>query len=241
MIDLEPYPEHTDQVLEALRWFHDENNTEATTFRRIASECPDLNKDQVMYRVFDHLLEDNYLNLNWVNEHNQDVAYVGACEEALETARARETTIELLGEVPEEPTKDDILKLVNHIRSLQTGIDSDDLPDFVQTQEENTELIQKLENKTAELNNKIGNIEDHDDTVRSNSSQVQDLEERVNKIENKMGFNNDYGDEIGFNDYLTMKSLIKSHNQDLKQLAKKADAGYFYVLKDDETPDADRL
>jgi hypothetical protein len=241
VIDLEPYPEHTDQVLEALRWFHDENNTEATTFRRIASECPDLNKDQVMYRVFDHLLEDNYLNLNWVNEHNQDVAYVGACKETLETARAREKTIELLGEVPEEPTKDDILKLINHIRSLQTGIDSDDLPDFVQNQEQNAELIQNLEAKVADLNKKIGDIEDHDETIRSNSSQVQNLEERMNKIETKMGFNDDYGDEIGFSDYLKMKSLIKAHDKDLKQLGKKADAGYFYVLDDDATSNANRL
>ena len=241
MIALEDYPEHTDQVLEALRWYHDENDTEAITFRQIALQCDELNKDQVMYRIQDNLLEDNYLNLNWKDEDGQGVAYISPCEEALETARAREKTIELLGEVPEEPTKDDILKLINHIRSLQTGIDSEDLPDFVQSLEKNTELIQNLKNQVEDLNNKIGDLEDHEATVGSKNRRGQDLEERVDNIENQLGLNHDYGDNVGFDDYLKMKVLIKKHNKDLRQLAKKTDAGYFHVLKNDNLPDVDTL
>lgn len=233
MIDLEPYPEHTDQLLEALRWFHDENNTEATTFRRIAGECPDLNKDQVRYRVFDHLLEDDYLTLNWVDEHNQAVAYVGPCEDALETARAREKTIELLGEVPDDPTKDDILKLVNHLRALQTGIDIGKMPDFIQNQSQNTDRIQDLENQIEDLEGKIEHADSYKNSTTSSSNQRDNIEDRLTTIENNMGLNSNYGDKISFSDFLKIKTYLKWHHQDLKHLSKKADAGYFNVLDED--------
>jgi len=78
--------------------------------RRMLASRTSLNKQQVRYRL-KQLVEDDFVSEDTVTEHNQHVTYYTLPPDGKESARTIGETKDVLGEIPEEIGRQDLLKL----------------------------------------------------------------------------------------------------------------------------------
>jgi len=118
--DLDNYPEKTDEVLVAL---HPDNIRfdNWISLKQIADRTS-LSKDQVRYRI-DKLVEDDFVGHLDVGDGHHPVEYFLFDTPKPNVERIMMTR-ELLGDVPETPSKKDLMRLVEHIQQLDTKIEN---------------------------------------------------------------------------------------------------------------------
>ena len=127
VIDLDKYPDGTEEVLLAI-WNYEQaqKNKEMGNYwikrRQIASRTS-LDKDKVRYRL-DQLVDDNYVTEDIVTEHNQRVNYYALPPDGKESAKAIAEANDVLGEIPEEIARQDLLKLTNEMAALRAEIEA---------------------------------------------------------------------------------------------------------------------
>jgi len=151
MINLDNYPDGTDEILVALlnereRARQDEDRTEWMK-RGMLKVHTTLNKQQVRYRC-DKLVEGGFIDEDTKREHNQPVKNYKLTESGISAAEAIRETKDVLGEVPEEVGSDEILNLGLELAALRTRVENGSEPN-VNTFTENL----------LKLRNRIRNIE----------------------------------------------------------------------------------
>jgi DNA-binding MarR family transcriptional regulator len=126
VIDLDEYPDGTEEILMALWRYEqaqkDDEKQNKWIKRRLLAGRTSLNKQQVRYRLT-QLIEDNYVTQDTVTEHNQRVNYYALPPDGRESARAIGEAKEVLGEIPEEITRQDLLKLTNEIAAIRAEME----------------------------------------------------------------------------------------------------------------------
>jgi DNA-binding MarR family transcriptional regulator len=181
VIDLDEYPDGTEEVLMAL-WRYEQAQEDSEqqnrwiNRRRLAGRIS-LNKQQVRYRLT-RLIEDNYVTRDTVTEHNQRVNYYALLSKGKESARAIGEAKEVLGEIPEEITRQDLLKLTNEIAAIRAeievaGLELDDIKES------------KFKNKLDECRN---GIEYNYDRFEMHEKDIESLWRGVDRIYEKFGW-----------------------------------------------------
>lgn len=117
--DLDNYPNKTDQVLIAM---HPDNiESEHMVKLSTVADKVELSKDNVRYRV-NLLVEDGYITKLKASGHKGDGNIPNEYALNANIRPTVETLIQtknVLGEIPTEATKEDIVKLVDHIQHLK--------------------------------------------------------------------------------------------------------------------------
>lgn len=127
IIDLDQYPDGTEEILMAL-WEYEqarkdkELENEWMKRRQLAGRTS-LTKQQVRYRLI-QLVENNYVTQDTVEENNQPVTYYALPPDGKESAKAIGEAKEVLGDIPEEITRQDLLKLTNEMAALRAEMES---------------------------------------------------------------------------------------------------------------------
>jgi len=120
-ISLGEYPEDTDLVIVATHPESYNDQVDCVSMKQIA-DVTGLSKDQVRYRV-EKLVDDDHMDRHtsvMENNHPDTFSLKGAAKNHAKTIiRSRE----ILGRYPDEPTKEDYLNLVKHIRGLEAKIE----------------------------------------------------------------------------------------------------------------------
>jgi len=142
---LDDYPDKTDEILVAL---HPENHPfqygNMLSLKEIA-ERTTLSKDQVRYRI-DMLVEEAFVieidTRDELDRPNDPVEYSLFDESHPELKRIMKT-MDVLGNVSETPTRDDLMKLVDHIQNLESELEQlrDDLEADVDGMRDDIERI----------------------------------------------------------------------------------------------------
>lgn len=156
MLDLDEYPDGTEEILVALlerKQAHDEYHKTMMKRLLLASQCPSLNKEQVRYRA-ELLAKDNHVSINKETEHNQQVTYYGLHRSGEEAAKAIAETKDILGDIPEQVEKDDLLELVSEIKQLRSDVRGSKEEKLMKVQ------IDGLMDRVERLEEEVGIIED---------------------------------------------------------------------------------
>ena len=180
VIDLDEYPEGTEEVLIVL-WKYEQarKNKEMENHwikRRQIAGRTSLDKQKVRYRL-DQLVEDNYVTEDIVTEHNQPVNYYALPPDGKESAKAIIEAKDVLGEIPKEVDRQDVLRLTNEMAALRAEIESYGLELENVSESKYIEKLESVKKFTRENKNNIQKIKNW---------QLKD-EERIEKIENELG------------------------------------------------------
>ena len=180
VIDLDEYPDGTEEILMALWRYEqarkDDEKQNKWMKRRLLAGRTSLNKQQVRYRLT-RLIEDNYVTRNTVTEHNQRVNYYALPPDGKESARAIGEAKDVLGEIPKEVDRQDVLRLTNEMAALRAEIESYGLELENVSESKYIEKLESVKKFTRENKNNIQKIKNW---------QLKD-EERIEKIENELG------------------------------------------------------
>ena len=127
IIDLDNYPDGTEEVLLAI-WKYEQARKDKEMQnhwikRQQIAGRTSLDKHKVRYRL-EQLVEDNYVTEDIVTEHNQRVNYYALPPDGKESAKAIAEAKDVLGEIPEEIDRQDILKLTNEMAALRAEIEA---------------------------------------------------------------------------------------------------------------------
>lgn len=155
MIDLDNYPDGTDEILVVLlnvkeNVSQNEDRTEWMK-RGMLKVHTSLNKQQVRYRC-DKLSEEEFIVENTYKEHNQRVKIYKLTDSGIAAAEAIRETKDVLGEVPEEVGSDEILKLAHEIAALRTGFEDGTEPNV----NDFTESIIRLRDRVQFIEHELG-------------------------------------------------------------------------------------
>jgi hypothetical protein len=182
VIDLDQYPDGTEEVLIAL-WEYEQDRKDDELQnewinRRLLASRTSLTKQQVRYRL-EQLTEDNYVTQDTVTEHNQRVNYYALPPDGKESAKAIGEAREVLGEVPEEVTRQDLLKLTNEMAALRAEVESAGIELETVSKSKYIQELESLETLSETNKKKIKKLKEYQFTD----------EERLEKIETKLGIN----------------------------------------------------
>jgi hypothetical protein len=182
VIDLDQYPDGTEEVLIAL-WEYEQDRKDDELQnewinRRLLAGRTSLTKQQVRYRL-EQLTEDNYVTQDTVTEHNQRVNYYALPPDGKESAKAIGEAREVLGEVPEEVTRQDLLKLTNEMAALRAEVESAGIELGTVSKSKYIQELESLETLSETNKKKIKKLKEYQFTD----------EERLEKIETKLGIN----------------------------------------------------
>lgn len=182
VIDLDQYPDGTEEVLiELWEYEQDRKDDELQSEwinRRLLAGRTSLTKQQVRYRL-EQLTEDNYVTQDTVTEHNQRVNYYALPPDGKESAKAIGEAREVLGEVPEEVTRQDLLKLTNEMAALRAEVESAGIELETVSKSKYIQELESLETLSETNKKKIKKLKEYQFTD----------EERLEKIETKLGIN----------------------------------------------------
>lgn len=122
MLDLDDYPDGTKEILLVLYEYEQrEDNHGDMMKRRMLASSTSLNKEQVRYRL-SKLIDDHHVIADERNQHNQRVMFYGLLRSGKEAAEAIAETESILGEIPEEVSKEDLLELSSEVRQLRSKL-----------------------------------------------------------------------------------------------------------------------
>ncbi|MFD1643690.1 hypothetical protein [Halohasta litorea] len=114
--DIGQYPDKTEEILVAL--WPEGPRRHWLKLKEIADQT-NLSKDQVRYRM-DMLVDDGHVEYN---EHLEDNGvHYQLSKGSIPAMRPIVLSVDLTGEVPEEPTKKDFMKVINHIENLESEL-----------------------------------------------------------------------------------------------------------------------
>jgi|APHM01.1.fsa_nt_gi hypothetical protein len=121
-LDLDEYPDGTDEVLVVLLQTMKETSSRSSLLKRgMIAVRTSLNKEQVRYRL-KKLEEDNHVVRSTKKRDGQPVHFYRLLRSGKYAAKAIEEAVDVLGEVPEEVTKADILELTREMRQLRQRV-----------------------------------------------------------------------------------------------------------------------
>jgi len=181
VIDLDEYPDGTEEILMALwEYEQDHKNDELQNHwmkRRMLASRTSLNKQQVRYRL-KQLVEDDFVSEDTVTEHNQRVTYYALPPDGKESARAIGEAKDVLGEIPEEIGRQDLLKLTNEMAAIRAEIE---VAGFDVNTVESSQVKQKLDQNETLIKYNYDEIEMHE-------KDVQKLWKGVDRIYEEFGW-----------------------------------------------------
>lgn len=121
--NLSDYPEDTDLVIAAIYTKTYKDQIERVSLKTIA-RVTNLTKDKVRYRV-GQLIDDGFVN-KWepVNPDPSDPNMYWLTDDGVDFAETVGRAGEILGRYPDEPTKEDYIELVKHVRGMEARIDN---------------------------------------------------------------------------------------------------------------------
>ena len=121
ILNLDNYPKDTEYVLAAGQQ-HQMQTGDRWSYQDIA-DATGMTKQQVRYRV-DQLVDDGYVSKRVEDDERGVSTWVFKnVSEAKTTGASAQTLINILGDIPEEPSKEDILKLVALMVEFKTAVD----------------------------------------------------------------------------------------------------------------------
>jgi len=181
VIDLDEYPDRTVEILMALweheqKYKHDELQSHKMKRRMLASRTS-LNKQQVRYRL-KQLVEDGYVTEDVIPEHNQRVAIYALPPDGKESARAIGEAKDVLGEIPEEIGRQDLLKLTSEMAAIRAEIE---VAGFDINNIESSKLKQELDQCERSIKYNYDEIELHE-------KDIQNLWKGVDRIYEEFGW-----------------------------------------------------
>jgi hypothetical protein len=192
VIDLDEYPDGTEEILMALWRYEqarkDDEKQNKWMKRRLLAGRTSLNKQQVRYRLT-QLIEDNYVTQDTVTEHNQRVNYYALPPDGKESARAIGEAKDVLGEIPEEITRQDLLKLTNEIAGIRAEIEAKGIEIDDNTQSKFTDKLDKRTNDSIEQWK----------FIKANEDDITDIWKAVLEIQDEIGIEALSSDK-GYND-----------------------------------------
>jgi len=174
VIDLDEYPDGTEEILMVLWEYEqkrrdDELQNEWMKRRMLASRTS-LNKQQVRYRL-KQLVEDGYVTQNIIPEYNQRVTTYALPPKGKKSAKAIGEVKDVLGEIPEEFEKQDILMLTYELATARAEAE------IGRANADPSIVMQRL-NKIGERIDEINK-----DTNNQKNQNNIDLENRITKLE----------------------------------------------------------
>ncbi|MFD1643775.1 MarR family winged helix-turn-helix transcriptional regulator [Halohasta litorea] len=121
-IDLSKYPDDTDKVIVAI----DKKTVQSyeygfTTLKKIA-EITGLTKMQARYRV-EQLDENGHVRREKAFDRERALVRIWLTPEAEKYARKLLDYEEIVGRFPDDPTQDDFIEVLDHVRELESRID----------------------------------------------------------------------------------------------------------------------
>lgn len=121
-LDLDEYPDGTDEILVVLLQTMEDTSSRSSLLKRgMIAVRTSLNKEQVRYRL-KKLEEDNHVVRSTRKRDGQPVHFYRLLRSGKYAAKAIEEAVDVLGEVPEEVTKADILELTREMRQLRKKV-----------------------------------------------------------------------------------------------------------------------
>lgn len=121
-LDLDEYPDGTDEILVVLLQTMEDTSSRSSLLKRgMIAVRTSLNKEQVRYRL-KKLEEDNHVVRSTKKRDGQPVHFYRLLRSGKYAAKAIEEAVDVLGEVPEEVTKADILELTREMRQLRKKV-----------------------------------------------------------------------------------------------------------------------
>ena len=119
MLDLDDYPDGTKEILLVLHEYEQREDSYGDMMkRRMLASSTSLNKEQVRYRL-SKLIDDQHVIADERIQHNQSVMFYGLLRSGREAAEAIAETESILGEIPEEVSKEDLLELTSAVRDAR--------------------------------------------------------------------------------------------------------------------------
>jgi hypothetical protein len=177
IIDLDEYPGDTDKILVAMLKKEESDDYGDLENRHSLAQKTELTKHQVRYRL-EKLLENNEIELHWVDEYDNVVAYYELKKSSRQTAKSVQATTEILGKLPDEITRQDILHLMHHFVRLQKHPDSiklnETIPAFFHEAQEWRDYI---EAKVNTLEDTIAALEEDNHNLRIKIGYLEQLED----------------------------------------------------------------
>lgn len=188
MLDLDQWPNGTDKILVYLLEQEQKgDDSEGWGRRGRIARVTGLNEEQVRYRV-EELEESGHLIKDYVDMVDQTFAVYSLRGESRKTAEAIQECTDILGEVPEEPTRDDILHLTWEISSIRNDYDftndGDPMPEYVVEMQEHVDEIDELGSEIERLEDKIE--ENHNDVHNRIETTIKQLNESLSNIFNRL-------------------------------------------------------
>lgn len=194
VIDLDEYPDGTEEILMVLWEYeqnrrHDELQNEWMKRRMLASRTS-LNKQQVRYRL-KRLVEDGYVTQDVIPEHNQRVTIYALPPNGKKSAKAIGEVKDVLGEIPEEFEKQDILMLTYELATARAeaeiGRANADSSIVIQRLNEIDKRLDEIDNN-ANLANRMNKLETRLDEFEDEFHNLfikvrNNIEKRMSKIE----------------------------------------------------------
>jgi len=174
VIDLDEYPDGTEEILMVLWEYEqkrrdDELQNEWMKRRMLASRTS-LNKQQVRYRL-KQLVEDDYVTQDIIPEYNQRVTTYALPPKGKKSAKAIGEVKDVLGEIPEEFEKQDILMLTYELATARAEAE------IGRANADSSIVMQRLN----QIDERIDEI--NKDTNNQKNQNNIDLENRITKLE----------------------------------------------------------
>jgi len=179
MLNLEEWTDDTNKILVFLLNQEEKEDVDDWQPRKEIARATGLKKNDVRYRV-ENLFEADLLLKDYTNINNQECAVYKLVEESRKTAEAIRECTGILGEVPEEPTRDDILHLTYEMAAIKAGNDPPEggstVPEYVAELEDRIENLEKQDQATEldeptgdhnELSKRVDGLESDLDTLQA--------------------------------------------------------------------------
>ena len=153
MVELEDYPDKTEQILVALLEYEERDRKEegAMMKRRLLASDTELDKEKVRYRLDNYLVEDDLVAKDKITEHNQPITYYGLRPNGRIKAKGVRELKDVLGEVPDPVEQKHVVNLGIELAAIRAELEADPMEvrksAFLQSIDKLKSRIERLEDE----------------------------------------------------------------------------------------------
>jgi DNA-binding MarR family transcriptional regulator len=154
VVNLDQYPEKTEQILVALLEYEEREREDEDSMmkRRLLASQTELNKQQVRYRL-GKLVDDGLVARDEFTEGNQRITYYGLRPQGRVNAKGAREIKDVLGEVPDPVDREDVWNLSIELAAIRAELEAErmDVGSSIFT-----DKLNELQRRIKQIENELG-------------------------------------------------------------------------------------